>query len=1126
MSEKKKINIGLDIGVASVGWSILDDKSNIIKMGVRLFDDVADKKDGSLKNAKRRSMRSSRRRIRREANRKREFIKLLLKYNFYSSENEVKKIIDKYDITKYGVDNPIQLKVKALKEKVSNNELIIILFHYLHHRGFFYLTDEDIKNPELLEQKNHINPSEEIYKFYLENKYYKNSEITKKFSAKQYENEIKNIFNQQKLNNDDFEKEYINLFKTTRDFSEGPGSKKSPTPYGRWCINEKNELICRGENLWESLIGKCTYYSNEKRGGKKSPIAELFNLMNDINNINFFNNKYKLDKEIKEKIWEEYNKNLNLQKIKKYSLSPKELIKLGNKFNWFENKFGVAINEDDIDGYRISKDKQIITELDSYISILKWMIENNKVNKPINILDMDLLKNINDIFNKLSKHQDIQKRLLELEKENGSNESNLNLIKKIKGLSQTHNLSYKAMNEYIEFAKDNLDSNDNQMTFFENKINKDKKLNNTINSKYISKEFDADAIISPTAKRAFNQTINVLNKILKTLDSNTEISNITIEMARDKNSKEEAANITKFQNENAKKIDLILKNNSIQEKSENLSSIQYLRLKLWEEQSHKDVYDGQLIDISDVISGYGLNIDHIIPYSISNDDSFNNKVLTKSHLNAEKGNLSPYEWLSTKGTFDKFIENVQINVKNNKKIKLLLTKESTIDMAKEFIGRNLSDTRYASKLILNKLQNHFNGQNIYHPNTKIKVIRGSITNFARYHLLQKDNKILLHKNRDIYCHHAIDATIIAWLGQNKNIQNSLNYAQSSLKNNDYIIDRENKLIIDNETGEIIDLFKNYGRNEDTTKFAEELAKYNITFDKESNELKYGELSHNIKYSRMYKTQKNLPLSNETIYSIKWNDPNNKTIGISFSKIDLLKSSTSDLEEYFSNSLFSEKSRQKLLCYKSDSKLFNNLVTIFNQYYDKKINPFINYMKHEKGIENPIFIEIENKRIKKLKLIDSEKSINNIINLKSHNDNAFLEYLNAKEMRIYKNVKDKYIVIPINQKVLQFDKKTNTLSISNEKLKSVLDSNNIVNDKYILVNNGTIFAKKNTNELFYSNGGGVASKNLLELKCLYAKNNLVIFKERYQVSLSTIIKEYDIVEMDELGNIYSRREIML
>jgi len=50
-------------------------------MGVRLFNDVADNHDGSLKNEKRRSMRCSRRRIRRTRNRKDAYLNFLVANN-------------------------------------------------------------------------------------------------------------------------------------------------------------------------------------------------------------------------------------------------------------------------------------------------------------------------------------------------------------------------------------------------------------------------------------------------------------------------------------------------------------------------------------------------------------------------------------------------------------------------------------------------------------------------------------------------------------------------------------------------------------------------------------------------------------------------------------------------------------------------------------------------------------------------------------------------------------------------------------------------------------------------------------------------------------------------------------
>ena len=68
MLESKNYNIGLDIGVGSVGWCITDEKSNILKKGKknmwgsRIFDEAKTAQET-------RSYRSSRRRISRRKER-------------------------------------------------------------------------------------------------------------------------------------------------------------------------------------------------------------------------------------------------------------------------------------------------------------------------------------------------------------------------------------------------------------------------------------------------------------------------------------------------------------------------------------------------------------------------------------------------------------------------------------------------------------------------------------------------------------------------------------------------------------------------------------------------------------------------------------------------------------------------------------------------------------------------------------------------------------------------------------------------------------------------------------------------------------------------------------------------
>ncbi|MDD5247693.1 MAG: hypothetical protein PHY45_01825 [Rhodocyclaceae bacterium] len=65
-SENFSYTIGLDIGIASVGWCVLGE-SRIIDLGVRAFDKAETAKEGDSLNLVRRSARLMRRRLRRRA---------------------------------------------------------------------------------------------------------------------------------------------------------------------------------------------------------------------------------------------------------------------------------------------------------------------------------------------------------------------------------------------------------------------------------------------------------------------------------------------------------------------------------------------------------------------------------------------------------------------------------------------------------------------------------------------------------------------------------------------------------------------------------------------------------------------------------------------------------------------------------------------------------------------------------------------------------------------------------------------------------------------------------------------------------------------------------------------------
>ena len=94
-----------------------------------------------------------------------------------------------------------------------------------------------------------ILPSVELYNFYLENGYYKNSPNSNNYSYQQYLNEIDQILSINNYLNPEFVNEYKKLFTTIRDFSEGPGSEKSPTKYGLYRLDKNGQIFKSFDNL-------------------------------------------------------------------------------------------------------------------------------------------------------------------------------------------------------------------------------------------------------------------------------------------------------------------------------------------------------------------------------------------------------------------------------------------------------------------------------------------------------------------------------------------------------------------------------------------------------------------------------------------------------------------------------------------------------------------------------------------------------------------------------------------------------------------------------------------------------------------------------------------------------------
>ncbi|WP_430809929.1 MULTISPECIES: type II CRISPR RNA-guided endonuclease Cas9 [unclassified Carboxylicivirga] len=158
---------------------------------------------------------------------------------------------------------------------------------------------------------------------------------------------------------------------------------------------------------------------------------------------------------------------------------------------------------------------------------------------------------------------------------------------------------------------------------------------------------------NPIVQQALHETRRLVNALLvkyrKELGEDFEFAQIKIEMGRDlRNNKSQREKITKNISTNE------AKNNEARERlaeyglRPSRNNIQkYLMYKEIVDRSGKCScpYTGKTISMNDLLGRANtIQIEHIIPYSISLEDSFGNKTLCEAHFNNDKGEKTPYEY--------------------------------------------------------------------------------------------------------------------------------------------------------------------------------------------------------------------------------------------------------------------------------------------------------------------------------------------------------------------------------------------------------------------------------------------------------------------------------------------------
>lgn len=694
--------LALDLGVASIGWALIEDnngKQKILGIGSRIIDfenaEASNFGNGSSisKNAERTKARTARKCYDRYILRRTALTNFFRNHDMLPNEDLIK--LDSLSL--WG------LRARAVNEKVSLPELARILYHLNQKRGYKSVkgdTDDSSMRAYVTE-------------IYERNKVIHNDNLTiGQFFFKKLSENISYRCKNQIFPRSAYVEEFDKIINTQRIYYPTILTDDNITLLrDRIIYYQRNLKSCK------HLVSFCELELKEytKENGQtikcgprvahlSNPLTQICHIWESINNINikdFFGNSLNIDIDKKEKIFNHlnYNKNITVSQLAKLLSIKAENYDIDK--NTISNLKG---NSTFIQLLSVSKkDNKIINIIANFINTLlveKIDKETGEITKIVNpdFEKSDLYQLWHTIYSIPEK--DIIKRILK-QKFSITDETKLEALASIDFAKQGYSKkSTKAINRILPYLMDGYN-------YYESKLlagYNDTPLTKTENESRVLLEklplLEKNSLRQPLVEKILNQMINLVNALM--VQYNCHFNEIRIELARDlKQSKEERQQTSTRNLENKKINDACV--SKINELNITPSKSKVEKYRLAQETNNRCIYCNEHFELNDFLLGIGYEIEHIIPKSIIFDNSFSNKVCSCTECNKKKGNNTAYDFMKnghTEAAFNDYISRVNTLYNNHQISKAkrnnLLTPIENV--SNNFINRQLRQTQYISKM--------------------------------------------------------------------------------------------------------------------------------------------------------------------------------------------------------------------------------------------------------------------------------------------------------------------------------------------------------------------------------------------------------------------------------------------
>ena len=754
MKNQQKYRLGLDMGTNSLGWAIigLDDDNEpdrLIHAGVRIFSDGRNVKDNTTLKSLRREARSAQRRRDRYLQRRRWLLKELTVAGLFPTSDEAAKALQVLD--------PWQLRAQALNKKLEPHQIGRILFHLNQRRGFKSNRKESGDDAETgvvhaSVKRLRENLAGKTFGTFLYERHKKQEPVrARRHGAKK--TDLYDFYPERSM----LEEEFNTIWKAQAEYH--------PQLLSEELRRHFHKIIFTQRPLKAPQVGYCTYIPEEHRIARALPTFQRYRIYQEVHNLSWNT---------------EYEKHSLIEHPTACDAIVAAMEKPGNKTGTITftqiRKILKKLNIIDTDvKFNLEDERRKNLEANQ---VSAKMQDPSRVGEDWHTWSLEKQDQFIEI---ILDHQYSDEEVVEkLQKEHSLTVEQARCCVRTPLPDGYANLSSKAARYLIEIMKEELcdqtvavEKTAEKYDEFENPGERRREGELLPELPYYAKAIQGHvvpgtgdrndpeekrlgSITNPTVHIALNQIRQVINELISIYGHPYSIA---VELSRDLPlGKEQRAELKREYSNNQKTNDRLA--DIIREQGKKVTADSLLRIHLWEELG-KDPCDrrcpfsGKPITISDLFNG-NAEIEHLLPFSFSLDNSRANKVICTRQANRDKGNQTPYEAFGHNPAGYNWSEIHDRAQQLPKSRQWRFQKDARERWAKEEnnLARHLNDTRYISRLTKEYLENICSYK-------KIDVLTGRHTALLRrYWGLQNifsEKTEHEKKDRDDHRHHAVDA---------------------------------------------------------------------------------------------------------------------------------------------------------------------------------------------------------------------------------------------------------------------------------------------------------------------------------------------------------------------------------